>query len=165
MQKRKGPDSQAAENQDITTVDPITPKQQQFVELLLRGNTLKQSAKLVDISNRTALYWLHSGPVREEYNLQLAQMRSTLRDRVQNIQDMALDSLEYFLSADAPPELRFRTMKMILESGLQHHFYGRAANPSQAETIVNEAAEQAYRQNTNEILLYDDQGHERIPDY
>lgn len=169
MARQKGnPESQAADNRDIEIIEAITPKQQQLIELLLHGNTLKQAAKLTDVSNRTAIYWMNAGPVRVEYDLQLAQMVRTLRDRVQNIQGLALDSLEYFLSAEAPPALRFQAMKMILEYNLlQKHFDPRASSPQQAESIVHEAASQAHVNNPqrmNDVLLYDDRNRQRIPE-
>lgn len=154
--------------QQLVVVDPITPVQQSFIELLLTGKTIAESALLAGVSRRAATYWLHDTehPVRREYELQRARQRQELSRRVSNIHGLALTALEDLLSPDAPVGIRFQTFKLLYENHLKESL--NLSLPVQPAVLVEEETQQYFNsadpQKVNGVYLYDDQGRERLQD-
>jgi hypothetical protein len=151
---------------NIITVEVITPQQQQLIELLLSGKSITDAAKIAGVSRRTACYWLHDedSPFRREYDLQRIRQYSEFRERVSNIHHMALQALEDMLSPDAPPLLRFQALKMVYEAHIKDHAGMTFATPA-ATLVHDEATKQVNtrsQQHMNEIYLYDDQNQPRL---
>jgi hypothetical protein len=149
-------------------LNPITPKQQDFVERLLSGQTISEAARSCGLSRRVVTYWLgdKTHPVRIEYEKQLLAAQDGLRSRVANLHQLAFLALEDLLSAQMPPWVRFATARLIYESHLQQLCEPRA--PKQSADLIITDAQQSFLNGEQEarsmIYLYDTKNRKRVLD-
>jgi hypothetical protein len=134
-------------------LEPITEKQQSFIEALLSGKTISEAALIAGISRRTATYWLADPqhPVTLEYEKQRILARQQFYRRVASLHEKALKAMEDALSEAAPPAIRFQAAKFLYEKHLEHLCGVRA--PERAQQLVeresNLAQEREYFQTYN----------------
>jgi phage terminase small subunit len=117
-------------------LEPITEKQQSFIEALLTGKNISEAALIAGISRRTATYWLADPehPVCVEYEKQRITARQEFYSRVASLYEKALKAMEDALSEAAPPAIRFQAAKFLYEKHLEQLCGVRA--PDRAQQLV-----------------------------
>lgn len=107
---------------EIKVLEPITPVQQAFIEALLQGKNVTESAICAGVSRRTACTWLHDPehPVHLEYEKQRIAQQQNFYVRIAGIHEAALKAIEESLSESAPLGLRFQAARFIYQTHLQH---------------------------------------------
>lgn len=135
-------------SRDVRVLEPVTPVQQTFIELLLSGRSISDAALQAGISRRTATYWLHdpSSPVTIEYQKQASLKRDTFYQRMANLQGLALQAIEDALSADSPPHVRLKVATFIYEQQLQHLGRPHTIPDPPAELVAQELKSVSDRQ-------------------
>jgi hypothetical protein len=107
------------EEESMAVLQPVTPLQQQFIEQLMSGRSVTESALFVGIGRRTACRWLEDGqPVYIEYEKQRLQHLQEVRNRTASLHSQALAALEDGLAGDAPLAIRLATARFILERNM-----------------------------------------------
>jgi hypothetical protein len=145
-----------------TALEPITEKQQSFIEALLSGKNISDAALLAGISRRTATYWLADpeNPVCMEYEKQRIMARQEFYGRVAGLHEKALKAMEDALSEEAPPTIRFQAAKFLYEKHLAQLCGVR--DPVRAQELIeresNLAHEREYFQQFNAYRI------DQIPD-
>lgn len=117
-------------------LEPITEKQQVFIEALLSGKSITDAALITGISRRTATYWLAdpTHPINIEYEKQRALQLQNFHERIAGIHEAALQAIEDALGKASPPAIRFQAAKMIYEKHLER--YGSVRIPDSALGLV-----------------------------
>lgn len=140
-----------------TALEPITEKQQTFIESLLAGKSITASALIAGISRRTATYWLADPmhTVSVEYEKRRILQQQEFYARIANLHELALKAMEETLAPESPPALRFAAAKYIYEKHLQHLFSVRTADPP-FELAKREADSEKERE------YFMDYGHQHI---
>jgi hypothetical protein len=157
---------QRTSDDDNKPLAPITPIQQAFIEHLLTGKTITQSARLAGCSRRAATYWMadSENAVRIEYDKQRAYAQQELDNRVAKIHNLAFTALEDMLSPKSPPFMRMQALKLLYESHLSPLFVVR--HPKSPIGLVGSELEQHRKEREqagfNGIQLWDDRGNERM---
>lgn len=121
--------------EESTDLQVITDTQQNFIQALLTGKSIKEAAILAGVSRRSATYWMMSNnPVRLEYETQRLALKEQFYSRIARLHGLALQAMEDSLSPDAPPIVRFNAAKYLYEAHLQR--YSSVAWPADADDLA-----------------------------
>lgn len=92
----------------------LTPKQAQFVALLLSGLPIKVCAKQVGVSERTAHTWLSLTQIKQELAAGTESILASARLRADVLGAQAVSVLAtLMLSSDVPPQVRVTAARAL----------------------------------------------------
>jgi hypothetical protein len=143
---------------------PLSENEKKFIELLLAGMTISEAAITTGIRRSVAFFWMASPhcQIYQEYVVARIAKEQASRDRMTQLREKALSSIEASLSEEAPPAVRFAAAKFLYESQ-SSGFRERSLSP---ERLVRDEIER-YREainhhNSTVVAMYDEKGLRRM---
>jgi hypothetical protein len=157
MGRKKVVEPELSEEEKQVALEQVKATQQRFVELLLTGKSIAEAARVLQISRRTATYWMQQDTfVRYAYEHERQCAATAFRERIAKLHDLALTALEEALSDETQPVLRLSAARFIYSSNLAP--YGTLAPLADSEHLVDEVLDDAERAvlfgKNNEVRLY-----------
>ncbi|SRR6266568_1222507 len=109
-----------SENDQSTTEDqPLTPKQDMVIELLLAGVNITGAAKQAGIAEKTARRWLKLPHFQQAYRIAQHSLFDQALTGLMNKVDKAINTLDRNMtSEDAPASTQVRAAQITIEQSI-----------------------------------------------
>jgi hypothetical protein len=144
MARKKVVEPELSEEEKQVALEQVNALQQRFVELLLTGKTIAEAARVLQISRRTATYWMAEDTfVRYAYERERQEAATAFRERITKLHDLVLSALEDALAAEADPDLRISVAKFLYGNNLAQYGTLALAPLADAAHLVDEVIDDA----------------------
>ena len=111
----------------------ITNQQDRMIEMLLRGDTIADIARSLNVARSTIYEWKKKSEIIAELESRRSQLKKTGQDKITSNLCTCIDNMMAMANQKTDQRVRFQANKFLIEMGL-----GKATTGSNVSNVIDE---------------------------